>query len=47
MDAIIEAILKLIPFSKIFISIGCSKEISAGLSALLSAQLFFQFRQEI
>ncbi|MEI6436480.1 MAG: hypothetical protein WCP32_16760, partial [Bacteroidota bacterium] len=39
MDAIIEAILKLIPFSKIFITIGCSPEISAGLSALLSAIL--------
>lgn len=41
MDNIIDAILKLIPFSNLFELIGFDKESSAGLSVLVSAILIF------
>ncbi len=41
MEKIIEEILKLIPFSKLFEFIGLSKESSAGLSVLVVAVLFY------
>lgn len=41
MDKIIEAILKLIPFSKLFELTGLNKELSAGLSVLVTVVLLY------
>ena len=41
MDKIIDAILKLIPFSKLFELLGLTKETSAGLSVFVSAILIY------
>ncbi|MEI6142289.1 MAG: SUMF1/EgtB/PvdO family nonheme iron enzyme [Mariniphaga sp.] len=41
MDKIIDAILKLIPFSKLFELLGLTKETSVGLSVIVSAILIY------
>ena len=41
MDIIIDAISKIIPFSSLFEQLGFNREVSAGLSVLITASLIY------